>query len=132
LLQVLHDAVLNGSDRVVQLLLEARAEPASQDGARETPLSLAVLVGQWGCAQALLLSPGGAGAVQVTAVHTFIHGPNLCSVCLHTRIPTPWATRPWEWALPVAFHSTVAPPQLAKLNERPHRLEPIFILLIPL
>jgi ankyrin repeat protein len=96
LLQALHDAVLNGSERLVQLLLEAGAEPASKDGAGETPLSLAVLVGQWGCAEALLRSPGGAGAVQVTANrHVHIHacaivclGHSQCSIPACSRIET--------------------------------------------
>jgi hypothetical protein len=56
---------MGGATGVVQLLLEAGADPAEQNGAGETALSLAVLVGQWDCAEALLLSQGGARAVQV-------------------------------------------------------------------
>ncbi len=52
---------------MVQLLLEAGADPAVQDAAGETGLSLAVLVGQWESAEALLQSPGGAAVVQVAA-----------------------------------------------------------------
>jgi ankyrin repeat protein len=64
---MLHAAALRGVVSVVQLLLEAGADPASQDCAGETALSLAVLLGQWECAEAMMLSPGGAGAVQVAA-----------------------------------------------------------------
>jgi hypothetical protein len=96
-LQVLYDAVLKGSDRVVQLLLEAGAEPASIDGAGETPLSLAVLVEQWGCAEALLRSPGAAGAVQATAILSYTFLWLTCALyILCPVITTPWATRPWE------------------------------------
>jgi hypothetical protein len=59
---------MGGATGVVQLLLEAGADPAEQNGAGETALSLAVLVGQWECAEALLRSPGGARAVQVGAL----------------------------------------------------------------
>ncbi len=50
---------------MVQLLLEARADPAAQNGTGETALSLAVLVGQWECAEALVISTGGVSALQV-------------------------------------------------------------------
>jgi hypothetical protein len=59
---------MGGATGVVQLLVEAGADPAEQNGAGETALSLAVLVGQWECAEALLRSPGGARAVQVGAL----------------------------------------------------------------
>jgi hypothetical protein len=62
---VLHAAALGGVASVVQLLLEAGADPAAQNGAGVHALSLAVLTGQWGCAEALVLSPGGAAALQV-------------------------------------------------------------------
>ncbi len=65
--QVLHAAALGGVASVVTLLLEAGADPAVQDGAGETALSLAVLVEQWECAEVLVRSPGGAGALQVAA-----------------------------------------------------------------
>jgi ankyrin repeat protein len=64
-LQVLHAAALGGVASVVQLLLEAGADPAAQNGAGVTGLLLAVLMGQWECAEALVLSPGGAAALQV-------------------------------------------------------------------
>lgn len=64
-LQVLHAAALGGVASVVQLLLEAGADPAAPNGAGETALSLAVLVGQWECAKALVMSAGGVGALQV-------------------------------------------------------------------
>ncbi len=69
---MIHIAVLKGYERVVQLLLEAEADLAeleSQHDAGGKPglLSLAVLVGQWGCAEALLCSPMGAEAVRVSA-----------------------------------------------------------------
>jgi hypothetical protein len=50
---------------VLQLLLEADADLALQDAAGETALSLSVLLGRWECAEVLVLSPGGARAVQV-------------------------------------------------------------------
>ena len=80
---MLHYAVLGGSESVVQLLLEAGAEPASQDGAGRTPLSLAVLVGQWGCSEALLRSPGGAGTAQVAEILTQI-------LMLFSAVDHPW------------------------------------------
>ena len=49
----------------VQVLVEAGADPSAPNGAGETALSLAVLAGQWECAEALLRSPGGAEAAQV-------------------------------------------------------------------
>ncbi len=64
-LQVIHAAALGGLASVVQLLLEAGADPSAQNGAGETVLSLAVLVGQWECAEALVMSTGGVGALQV-------------------------------------------------------------------
>ena len=77
---MLHCAVLGGAEIVVQLLLEARAEPASQDDAGRTALSLAVLVGQWRCAETLLLSIGGGKTVQVAKIlpYTQTHVP-YCS-----------------------------------------------------
>jgi hypothetical protein len=66
--QVLHAAALSGGASVVQLLLEAGADPAAPNGAGETALSLAVLVGQWECAEDLVRSPRGAGVVQVAAL----------------------------------------------------------------
>jgi hypothetical protein len=63
---------------VVQLLLEAGADPAVQNGAGETALSLAVLVGQWEYAAALLQSPGGAGAVQVAQSVPILSVPVMC------------------------------------------------------
>ncbi len=59
---------MGGVTGVVHLLLEAGADPAEQNGAGETALSLAVLVGHWECAEALLLSQGGARAVLVSAL----------------------------------------------------------------
>ncbi len=82
MLQALHEAVLKGSEPVLQLLLEAGAEPASQDGAGETPLSLAVLVGRWECAETLLCSSGGAGAVQVLVILSFAHIFQCCTLQL--------------------------------------------------
>ncbi len=70
-LQLLHIAVLSGFKNVVQLLVEAAADPAAQNSAGETALSLAVLVGHWECAEALLHSQRGITAVQVLYL-TFI------------------------------------------------------------
>ena len=72
-MQVLYDAVSKGSEYVVQLLLEFGVEPALQDCDGQTPLSLAVILGQWGCADALLRSSGGAVAVQVTDILSCVH-----------------------------------------------------------
>ncbi len=65
--KVLRAAVLNGDVSVVQLLLDAGAHSGRQDCTGGTPLLLAMLWGHWDCAEALVLSPGGAAAVQVTA-----------------------------------------------------------------
>lgn len=62
---MLHVAALGGVASVVQLLLDAAADPTVQNSAGETALSLAVLAGQWECAEALMQSPGGTRAVQV-------------------------------------------------------------------
>ncbi len=51
---------------MLQLLVEAEADPAAPNGAGETALSLAVLAGQWECAEVLVRSRRGAAAVQVT------------------------------------------------------------------
>ena len=66
-LQVLHTLAVCGALREVGALLEAGADPARRNGAGETPLSLVVLAGHWGCAEALARSPGGTAAVQVSA-----------------------------------------------------------------
>jgi hypothetical protein len=50
---------------VLRLLVEAGANPSVQNGAGETALTLAVLAGQWECAEVLVRSQGGAAAVQV-------------------------------------------------------------------
>ena len=75
-LQALRCAALSGAVSVVQLLLDAGADTGRKDCIGETPLSLAVLVGQWECAQALLQSPGGAAAVQVSS---HLAGLSLCA-----------------------------------------------------
>mmetsp|Transcript_54978 Transcript_54978/g.115050 ORF Transcript_54978/g.115050 Transcript_54978/m.115050 type:complete len:162 (+) Transcript_54978:801-1286(+) len=105
--QVLHAAVLGGVVRVVQLLLEAGADPAVPNGAGETALSLAVLAGQWECAEALVLSPGGAGAVQAqdrngwTCLHHAAPGlsgpePHSCSArCCSTAGNCPPISSRW-------------------------------------
>ena len=67
---MLHTSAVRGALREVRVLLEAWADPARRNGAGETPLSLAVLAGQWGCAEALARSPGGTAAVQVSACLT--------------------------------------------------------------
>ncbi len=69
-LQALRVAALCGAVSVVQLLLEAGADDRMKDCMGQTPLSLAVLLGQWECAEALVLSPGGAAALQVSACLT--------------------------------------------------------------
>ncbi len=66
---MLHVAALSGTTSVVQQLLDAGADPRWQNGAGETALSLAVLTGQWECAEALALSPGGEAAVQVALLN---------------------------------------------------------------
>ena len=82
---------MGGATGVVQLLVEAGADPAEQNGAGETALSLAVLVGQWECAEALLRSPGGARAVQVGLLPCVMFGlfcyPVSCLAALcHTPV----------------------------------------------
>ncbi len=65
--QVFFAAALRCNASVLQLLMEAGADPAAQNGAGETALSLAVLAGRWECAEVLVRSLRGAVAVQVAA-----------------------------------------------------------------
>jgi hypothetical protein len=68
----------------MQLLLDAGADPATQNGAGETPLSLAVLLGQWECAEILVQSPRGAEILQV-ALCTPVSQPTLLS-CIQVTL----------------------------------------------
>ena len=79
---------MGGATGVVKLLLEAGADPAEQNSAGETALSLAVLMGHWDCAEALLQSPGGARAVQVGALE------GACLFCYPASVRLPFVIHP--------------------------------------